>query len=74
VPDPSDAEVGKLFAENRLKFPHMDEPGSPGFRQPQKAKLAYLELGYKAVEQATTAPTDAEVEAYYNENKERLYK
>ena len=74
VPDPSDAEVGKLFAENRLKFPHMDEPGSPGFRQPQKAKLAYLELGYKAVEQSTTAPTDAEVEAYYNENKERLYK
>ncbi len=74
VPDPSDAEIGKLFAENRLKFPHMDEPGSPGFRQPQKAKLAYLELGYKAVEQATVAPTDAEVEAYYNENKDRLYK
>lgn len=74
VPDPSDAEIGKLFAENRLKFPHMDEPGSPGFRQPQKAKLAYLELGYKAVEQATTAPTDAEVEAFYNENKDRLYK
>jgi hypothetical protein len=74
VPDPSDAEIGKLFAENRLKFPHMDEPGSPGFRQPQKAKLAYLELGYKAVEQATTAPIDAEIEAYYNENKERLYK
>ncbi len=74
VPDPSDADVGKLFAENRLKFPHMDEPGSPGFRQPQKAKLAYLELGYKAVEQATTAATDAEVEAYYSENKERLYK
>lgn len=74
VPDPSEAEIGKLFAENRLKFPHMDEPGSPGFRQPQKAKLAYLELGYKAVEQATAAPTDAEVEAYYTENKERLYK
>jgi hypothetical protein len=74
VPDPSDAEIGKLFAENRLKFPHMDEPGSPGFRQPQKAKLAYLELGYKAVEQATAPPTDAEIEAYYNENKERLYK
>ena len=74
VPDPSDAEIGKLFAENRLKFPHMDEPGSPGFRQPQKAKLAYLELGYKTVEQAATAPTDAEVEAYYNENKDRLYK
>ena len=74
VPDPSDAEIGKLFAENRLKFPHMDEPGSPGFRQPQKAKLAYLELGYKAVEQTTAAPTDAEIEAYYNENKDRLYK
>jgi hypothetical protein len=74
VADPSDAEVASLFAENRLKFPNMDEPGSPGFRQDRKAKLGYLELGYKAVEQATEAPTDAEIEAYYNENKDRLYR
>ena len=74
VAEPSDSEVATLFAENRLKFPHMDEPGSPGFRQDRKAKLAYLELGYKSVEQMTTAPTDAEVEASYNENKDRIYR
>ncbi len=74
VPDPTDAEVAGLFANDRLKFPDMDEPGSPGFRQPPKATLAYLELGYKSVEQTATPPTDPEVEAYYNENKDRLYR
>jgi len=74
VAEPSDAEVAQLFAENRLKFPAMDEPGSPGFRQPPKTKLAFLELGYKAVEKNIAAPTDAEVEAYYNENKDRMYR
>ena len=74
VPDPSDSDVLQLFDENRLKFPDMDEPGSPGFRQPPKAKLAYLELGYKAVEKETAVPSDEEVEAYYNDNKDRLYR
>lgn len=74
VPNPSDAEVASLFAEYRLKFPGMDEPGSPGFRQERKAKLAYLELDYKTVEQASAPPTDEEIEAYYNEKKDLLYR
>ncbi len=74
IEEPSEAEVASLFADYRLKFPGMDEPGSPGFRQQQRAKLAYLELGYKAVEKATTPPTDQEVEAYYNEKKDELYR
>lgn len=74
VSEPSDAEIATYFAEHRQKFPHMDEPGSPGFRQPRKAKLAYLEVGYKAVEQSAAIPTDEEIESYYNENKERLYR
>ena len=56
VPEPSEAEVASLFTEHYRKFPGMDEPGSPGFLQEQKAKLAYLELGYKSIEQATTPP------------------
>ena len=74
VPDPSDSDVLQLFDENRLKFPDMDEPGSPGFRQPPKAKLAYLELGYKAVEKSVAVPSEEEVAAYYNDNKDRLYR
>ncbi|MBL8812144.1 MAG: hypothetical protein JNM43_18415 [Planctomycetaceae bacterium] len=74
VEEPKDADVERLFAEYRLKFPNTDEPGSPGFRQPNKAKLAYLELGYKTVEASVTPPTDQEVEAYYNEKKDLLYR
>ncbi len=74
VEEPKDADVERLFAEYRLKFPNTDEPGSPGFRQPNKAKLAYLELGYKTVEAGVTPPTDQEVEAYYNEKKDLLYR
>lgn len=74
VEEPKDADVERLFAEYRLKFPNTDEPGSPGFRQPNKAKLAYLELGYKTIEAGVTPPTDQEVEAYYNEKKDLLYR
>lgn len=74
VADPSDSEVAAFFAEHQKKYPGMDTPGSPGFRQLPKAKLAYAELNYKDVEAETTPPTDAEIEAYYNENKDQLYK
>ena len=74
VAEPSEAEVVSLFEERRLKFPGMDEPGSAGFRQDNKAKLAYIELGYKKVEESVTPPTDQEIEAYYNENKDLRYR
>ena len=74
VADPSEAEIATLFEEGRLRFPNEQEPGSPGFRQFSKAKLAYLELGYKKVESTVVPPTDAEVEAFYNDNKDKLYR
>ena len=74
VDDPSKAEIATLFQEGRLRFPNELEPGSPGFRQFSKAKLAYLELGYKRVESSVVPLTDAEVEAFYNDNKDKLYR
>jgi hypothetical protein len=74
VPDPSDAEIAALFQQGRLRFPNELEPGSSGFRQANKAKLAYLELGYKKAESTVTPPTDAEIEAFYKDNMDKLYR
>ncbi len=74
VPEPSDKEVSELFTANRQKYPNQDEAGSPGFRQPRKTKLAYLELDYQKVEASVPAISDADVEAHYNSNKDTLYR
>ena len=74
VPDPSEAEIVSLFQEGRLRFPNEREPGSAGFRQFSKAKLAYLELGYKKVEASLTPPTDTEIETFYKDNLDKLYR
>lgn len=74
VPDPSDEEVAALFNASKTKFAGAEEPGAPGFRQPNKARLAWLELSYKTVEESTTPPTDAEIEAHYSEKKDSLYR
>ena len=74
IPEPTDAEVSELFTKGRLYFPNEKEPGSAGFRQPRKMKLAYLEVDYKKLEAGVAKVTDEEVEAYYNENRETLYR
>jgi hypothetical protein len=74
IPDPSDQEVQASFSQHRERFPGQTEPGSIGYRQFNKASLAYLQLDYKAVEAAVPAPTDAEIEAFYNEKKDLFYR
>ena len=74
VAEPTDAEIQAAFAQHSKKFPGMDGPGSMGFRQFNKAALAYLELDYKSVESTVAQPTDAEVEAFYNEKKDTFYR
>lgn len=70
VPDPSSGEIETLFTECKKRFPSQVEPGSPGFRLPFRANVAYLELNTKSVEADLADITDAEIEAYYNEKKE----
>ncbi|MCA9051027.1 MAG: hypothetical protein KDA89_19965, partial [Planctomycetaceae bacterium] len=78
VPDPSDAEVGQFFAQYRNRMPvayrsaleNKKDPGAPGFRLPLRAKVAWVELDRSSVEAAVGEITDADIEKYYNDNKE----
>jgi hypothetical protein len=70
VGQPSDAEVEALFAQYRTRFPNQDGPGTPGFRLDFRAKLAFLELDYESMEKQAEEVSDADIEAYYEENKE----
>ena len=68
VADPSDSDLLSFFNDHAEKFPGVK--GEPGFRQPTRVQLAYLEADYEAVEKTVTPPTDEEVELYYEDNKE----
>lgn len=70
VGQPSPAEVEALFDQYRTNFPNQDGPGTPGFRLDFRAKLAFLELDYESMEKQAGEVSDADIEAYYEENKE----
>ncbi|MEZ6122365.1 MAG: hypothetical protein R3C49_04225 [Planctomycetaceae bacterium] len=70
VGDPTDAQVEELFREFSRKLPNEVEPGSPGFRLPLRAKLAYLEIDSAAIEAGLEPVSDEAVEKYYQDNKE----
>lgn len=74
VAEPTDAEIVAAFDKAKEKIPNQDGPGSIGFRQPRKVKLAYIELDEKLLEKSLPAVTDAEIEEHYNKNKETLYR
>ncbi len=68
VGDPSDEDLRSFFKKHAETFP--TAKGDPGFRQPTRVKLAYLEADYEAIEAKVTPPTDEEVAEYYEKNKE----
>jgi hypothetical protein len=73
VADPSEQEIAAYFEQHKNKF-EMAGGGEhrPGFRQPQKVRLQYLQLTYEAAEQFALRAkpiTDEEVVAYYEKNK-----
>lgn len=71
--EPTDAQIAKLFS----KYQYEGESAfngefRPGFRQPQKVKLQYLEIAYSAAAEKARAGspvTDKEIEEYYEANK-----
>ncbi|MBX3439394.1 MAG: SurA N-terminal domain-containing protein, partial [Planctomycetaceae bacterium] len=71
--EPSESELQELFNQYRETFPNrradgrLDE-GRPGFHQPRKVKLAYVEAAYDAIEKLVDAPTDEEIDAFYDEH------
>ncbi len=68
ISEPSSSEVSAFFKEHAEKYPGLK--GEPGFRQPNKVRLAYLEADYEAIEAKMTPPSDEEVATYYEDNKE----
>ncbi len=78
--DPGDAELLKFFEAHkdkpagRLIQPGMPNRDSIGLRQPRQIQLAYLEASYLDLEQTVPPVTDAEIDEFYEQNKEILYK
>lgn len=68
IADPADSDLRSFFKDHADKFP--TAKGDPGFRQPARARLAYLEADYETIEAKVTPPTDDEVAEYYEKNKE----
>lgn len=68
IADPTDEDLRSFFEKHAETFP--TAKGEPGFRQPTRAKLAYLEADYETIEAKVTPPTDEEVAEYYEKNKE----
>ena len=78
VPEPTEAELKAYFDKSKDKV-EMLENGKivPGFRQPVKARIQYLKAKFDDVEKqiAEKSPvTDEEIQKYYDENKDRLYR
>lgn len=67
VKDPTDSDLRSFFKDHAEKFP--TAKGDPGFRQPARAKLAYLEADYETIEAKVAPPTDEEVAEYYEKTK-----
>lgn len=68
IPDPSNDELLAFFKKHAEKVP--GPKGEPGFFQPMRVRLAYLEADYDVIEGKVTRPTDEEVAKYYDDNKE----
>ncbi|MGE3313556.1 MAG: hypothetical protein AB7O26_00480 [Planctomycetaceae bacterium] len=74
IADPAAAEVGDYFTKFSGLFP--DDPNKPlsvdAFGQPRRVRVGYLQSEYdEQLESEVAAVTDADVEKYYNDNKER---
>jgi hypothetical protein len=79
VPEPTDAQITKLFEKHKDEVERrfgildpFDGEFKPGFRQPRRVKLQYLELAFADIEakSRTAGPvTEKEVEEYYESRK-----
>lgn len=73
VGDPSETEIQTFFDQYQNQEPGV-EPGMPGFLQPRRIKLAYLEADSQAVLDGLEEVTDDEIQTFYDEKKDDRYK
>lgn len=74
IPDPANTELEGYFNQFRGIYPDdMNRPLSvDAFGQPRRVRVGYLVSEYNdELEASVAAVTDADVEKYYNDNKER---
>jgi hypothetical protein len=79
-----DATLRAFFEEHKMLFPNERAEGSPGFRQPHRVSVGYVQADYLTIEEELTreydddpkkaAQLEEEIEAYYELNKDRLYR
>ncbi|TWT50026.1 hypothetical protein KOR42_37100 [Thalassoglobus neptunius] len=72
IADPTDAEIESFFLEYRTNFPGMTpdgrlSEGRPGFYQPRRVRVAYLEAIHDQIEATVGEVTDEEIQARYEE-------
>ena len=74
VPAPTEQQLRAFFEQykNDLPAPRSD---APGFREPRRAKYEYLVAKREAFEaEAAKEVTDAEIAAFYEKNKETMFR
>lgn len=68
---PSDEDLRSLFEEFKNRFP---AGGDPGFFQPDRVRLAWLQADFEKVEQEVGEISEEDLKARYEERKETFYK
>ncbi|MEM1062244.1 MAG: hypothetical protein AAGJ97_07945, partial [Planctomycetota bacterium] len=73
VEAPSEAELVAFFNEYKNFLPEQRGPGEPGFRTPRQVQLAYVEADFIDALAEVPEPSAAEIEAFYEANKDVRY-
>ncbi len=69
VPEPNDTELLGFFERYKAQLPN-PTTGEPGFLIDRKVNLGYVAADFEAFERQVKEPTDEEVAAYYEANKQ----
>ncbi len=72
VEEPSDKDLELFFELAKGKLPGMQ--GEPGFLQPHRVQVAYLSADFDKFESQAVPPTDDDITAYYEQNKDARYR
>lgn len=72
--EPSEGDLQTLFENFKTQVPNQTEPGSPGFRRDRRVNLSYIEVAANDLIESVPDPTDEQILAYYEANKETKYK
>ena len=70
VPEPTESELLTFFEKHKDTYPSLE--GDPGFRQPRKIQIAYLEADYNQIEGTIEKVTSEEIQEYYEKHPDEF--